>query len=725
MGLLDAVRGAIGGAQSYIQQRVVSPVATTLGRVSQATRSTISSYTGGQTIQQTQQPREQYIREQQNVIPQQQESSRLALPSIPQTQRMGIGESITRSATAAMSGITSGMKQITPQQTFGVRMGTFLGNVGTGVKNIAQPVVQPISKSLTAGYSAENPALKLVSNVGRDIGVQKVAGQDVQQKLVSVFSPITVGMKQAAPTATATEKASMFGQNIIIGTSNIFGLAGEKATAAIDKSSQPEFIKGVEKGGVGIATGAPMVVSSLLLTPVKLASDVTSSQRYWDPVAQKSVSKLEYELGRAAKETPAMITAPVTDIQQSKSFEEAAGKTVVYTMATLLGARTMKSMGKAGAVIEKPKASPLEIDRVIQYMETQEKNPNAAVIKSGALKSIFDPVLEKSLNIDTSKIDVRIVSKEQISKLGLDPTSSGVTIPPANMLNIKQLSKFNINLEAPLSADKPTIFIKEGKIQSMGSTYVHEAAHVANKYGMTFDTKRGGFSTKLIDKISDEATAYKTQRTASKAIKDYFGVELVPQETRLTQLKTGLSGELDVSKQHKYGMLVASLDPFGINVKSLYAKTPLAIKQPLSRTIPIAVAKAAPIVALTAAAASAMNEEEFIKSKQLKRIKQHVRRKNAKAENYKNIFTQLDFSTHQNGGIAKNKVKKINLFDFSNPDIFNSNFLSFSNGLNSYNMLTLSFMKPKKQKVNENAKLERTKQKKKNKRRIVEKASEN
>jgi len=57
------------------------------------------------------------------------------------------------------------------------------------------------------------------------------------------------------------------------------------------------------------------------------------------------------------------------------------------------------------------------------------------------------------------------------------------------------------------------------------------------------------------------------------------------------------------------------------------------------------------------------------------KVSQYVRRKQTKVENYKNIFTQLNISNRKNDVIMKNAIKKNGFFNFSNPNIFNSNFL--------------------------------------------------
>lgn len=323
MGLLDALQGAIGGTQAYIQQNVVSPVASVLGGASQAAQSTINTYAGGQQAVQRaqQQQREQYIRQEEA-----REERRVPMPppERPQVMEAGIGESIARRIPSVISGIQTGMKPMTQQQGFVGRMGTF-------------------------------------------------------------------------------------GENVVTGTKNIFQTASEEATKRIEAVPQPQFLAGAEKGVVGIAVGAPMALASAMLAPGKAVSDITSSQRYWDPIKQKSVSKIEYELRRTARETPEVLASPMTDIRQSGSYEEAFGKSLAYTGGFILGARglpSVKTLRSAG--ITTPSEAVVASGRAMLGLKLPEPIIEGAYTP---VKTRSEPIMGKEYTV-LKGIRQRTISQE-------------------------------------------------------------------------------------------------------------------------------------------------------------------------------------------------------------------------------------------------------------------------------------------------------------------------
>lgn len=177
MGLIEDIQSAVSGAQSYVKQTVVTPVSGIIGGAGQAAGS-IAGYVGniasGQQYQQQQ--REQFSRQEQER--QEREEQRITPPLRPPTQQAGIGEPIVRiggeiaqRVPSVLSGIQAGMKPMTREQGLVGRTGTFLENVGTGVKNIAGAGARAYEETQKE-VSAQIPTLATIQRAGFEIGQQ-------------------------------------------------------------------------------------------------------------------------------------------------------------------------------------------------------------------------------------------------------------------------------------------------------------------------------------------------------------------------------------------------------------------------------------------------------------------------------------------------------------------------------------------------------------------------
>jgi len=693
MGILSSLQGVVSAVQQQVQQRVIAPVSSTISGVQQAVQQAVSRPSQQPTAPQ-QSLQLQYIGQGVNK-PQHQRI--ITPPKVQVQPGImgsfsGVGSSMVKGATDTMSGIQVGMKPMTQQQGFVGNVGTFLGNVGTGAGNIfggaTQPIVQPVAKVVTS--------IPFVQELQQTTPAYISPTYDPttyrpKQELTGVMKDITTGMKTIDPNKGFGERMGIFTGNVGTGISNIIRAPTETSIKAIEGSTiLPSEVKGVTKFGVGATSGLFEGFTKSLTNPAQIVGHGTegklSTKDVWlggefalnilGAGAMKGAAKtalksgLPTATGRVFGEVTAVqsvrqpIRTPLANIFSLKKQTVSAlprvseeGVKIVSKVTPKLGTgvKTLESVvPKAGEEIKavvslakpiakesetialkslgvgKPgaaKASSIEMERIVDYLD------NPREFKEGALKTVFDPLLEKRLNIDMSKINVKVLSPEQLANAGIKPGIMGTTIAPGRTFSPGALKYINQALGTEIPLDKPTVVIRGGmkSISEMGGTYIHEVAHAANKYGATAD-KTGKTSAKLLDLINAEATAFKTERLASEVVKDYYhGLQLTPKVSRLTAAKTLFTGELVGSKKHQIGTVVSILDPLGVNVLPMFAKAS-AITTPISKVAAGMITKAVPVSILIAGTASVLSGDEKTQRpkatpEQIERVRQYLANK--------------------------------------------------------------------------------------------------